>query len=240
MGEKKGFFTPEDKTMKKKSLIFLFVILFTAGSFSVFAESKNNNISKYVKKTYFLKNISAKDAIDTLRIYTETYSLKKNILSVEMARKNIGKFEKILKKIDTEKRRISFRIFSVIGSHKKDSSGEKFENRDLRKVITELKDVLSFKSFKLDGTAFLNVIDGSNFNGVTLPSKTGLLFKLMLGKVNLRKNRSDEDIIYFSFSLSHLMDSRTFIKNKGYLVAGVSKLGDNGNALILIINATIQ
>jgi len=36
------------------------------------------------------------------------------------------------------------------------------------------------------------------------------------------------------------MDSRTFIKNKGYLVAGVSKLGDNGNALILIINATIQ
>jgi hypothetical protein len=56
-------------------------------------------------------------------------------------------------------------------------------------------------------------------------------YKLSL-EMNMGASLKDTLVIFIS--------TETSFKEKGYLVAGVSKLGPNGEALVLIINAEIK
>ncbi|MCK5221484.1 MAG: hypothetical protein KAR14_07890 [Candidatus Aminicenantes bacterium] len=116
--------------MKKIVLILILVILLLAGTFSLSGENKKDNQRGYIQKTYFLKNVSAEFVWDSLKVYILDHSSNGNILSVTLRRDNVEEFEKLLKIIDVSKKRINFRIFTVIGHHK--APGEKIENKDLR------------------------------------------------------------------------------------------------------------
>lgn len=238
MGKKTKFFTKEDRKMKKAVLILIIVILLFAGTISLSGENTKAKQREYIEKTYFLKNVSAKFVLNSLKVYIHNQSSNGNILSVTLRRENVEKFEKLLKMIDVSKRRINFRIFTVIGLH--DKQGEKIENKDLRKVLNELKEVLSFKSFKVDGVSSLTVMEGMKYSSIKLSSKSGLELKLSLGNISIKKVKSGVRSVHFDFNLFSFIESTSFIRENGFLVAGVSKIGKNGDSLILIINAEIE
>jgi hypothetical protein len=138
-------------------------------------------------------------------------------------------------------------------------------NKDLRNVLDELKKVLSFKAFHLDGVSALTVKDGQEYSRLQLSSNYSLDFRLL--GVNIKKTKAGERTVGFHFELNRdtekpatkllesnrkktitstgtkrvtLLESETSVKENGYLVAGVSKIGKNGNSLVLVINAVIQ
>lgn len=224
--------------MKKLVLILMVILLMLVGTLTISAEKTKSNQRVIVEKTYFLKNVSADFVVDSLKVYIMDKSYNGNILSVTIRRDNVEKFEKLLKIIDVEKRKINFRIFAVIGKH--EGPGEKIENKDLKKVLTELKEVLSFKSFKVDGVASLVVMEGARRSSIKLSSKSGLDLKLRLHNISIKKDKSGKRKVHFHFDVFKLIESSSFVRENGYLVAGVSKIGKNGDSLILIINAEIE
>jgi len=238
MGKKTKLFTREVKKMKKLVLILMVILLMLVGTSTISAEKTKSNQRVIVEKTYFLKNVSADFVVDSLKVYIMDKSYNGNILSVTIRRDNVEKFEKLLKIIDVEKRKINFRIFAVIGKH--EGPGEKIENKDLKKVLDELMEVLSFKSFKVDGVASLAVMEGGKRSFIKLSSKSGLELTLYLQKISVKKDKSGKRSVHFNFNLISLISSSTFVRENGYLVAGVSKIGKNGDSLILIINAEIE
>jgi hypothetical protein len=171
---------------------------------------------------------------------------------VKIPRENIPEFERLLKQMDVEKKKILIRIFTVIASH--EDKGGPIDNKDLRGVLDELKKVLSFKSFRLDGVSAITVTDGQRYSRLRLSSQVPL--ELRLEDIYIREGKDGKRTVGFAFQLSvkgkhyveegkvmstdqALIQSETSVKENGYLAAGVSKIG-NGDSLVLVINAEIK
>lgn len=195
-------------------------------------------------RTYFLKHITPQDVKNSLRPYFFELSADRtgNMFTVMIAKDKIPEFERLLKKIDVEKKKIIFRIFTVIASN--EGNGAEIRNKDLKNVLTELKSVLSFKSYKLDGASLLTVKEGSEDNNITLLTKIPGL-KLLLYGVKIKGDtvgKRTVEIMALKLRAYEktLIGTETSIKENGYLVAGVSRAGKNGDALVLVINAEIK
>jgi hypothetical protein len=195
-------------------------------------------------RTYFLKHITPRDVEKSLRYYFENLSADRNsnMFTVRIYKDKIPEFERLLKKIDVEKKKILFRIFTVVASN--EGKGEEIRNQDLKKVLAELKSVLSFKSYKLDGASLITVKEGSDDNSLTLLTKLPHLALRLYGvKVKgdtVGKRTIDIRELRLHEYKNILIETETSIKENGYLVAGVSKVGKNGDALVLVINAEIK
>lgn len=250
MGTKRKFQIKEIRTMKKIIVLILLVMVVSGGL--VFAQEKSGE--EIVTKTYFLKHVSPQTVDRVLRAYHDhnpSYDRNGDMITVKMYKSNVAEFERLLKRLDVEKKKILLRIFTVIASQEGKSSD--IENEDLNRVLSELKKVLSFKAFRLDGVSALTVTDGQDSSQIRLASKSSLL--LRLGYINIKKDSDGKHILGFRFDLkqeteidpkegkssfSTLIASETSVKENGYLVAGVSKIGDNGDSLVLVINAEIK
>ena len=243
----------------KKMIILLLIVLFLLTGFG-FADNQEpakekarSSILDAVTKTYVLEYASPEVVRDTLRHYFWecSFDKKENMLTVRIAREKIPKFEELLKKLDVEKKKILFRIFTVIASQENKSA--EIENKDLKQVLAELQKVLSFKSFRLDGVSAITVKDGQRRSQLLLSSHSSLL--LRLEDLSIKGEKSGQRSINFQFELRQKVDSpllkadkpmyqtlietETSVKENGYLVAGVSKIG-NGDSLVLVINTEIK
>ena len=157
-----------------------------------------------------------------------------------------------------EKKTVLFKVFTVIASKEKESEeqeGEVIENRSLKKVLDELKNVWNFKSYVADGPSFLTVKEGSGSNYFRLVSSL-YTFNLNILHVNVKGEESRKRVVsvgriqlsqtYFSGGKEQtvtLIDTHDVsFKEKGFLVVGISgfRSGRRGNALILVINAEIK
>lgn len=201
-----------------------------------------------VTKSYVLKHVAPKRVHDALKeyFYDDSYDRNSNIITVKIPRKNIKDFERMLKLMDVAKKKVMLRIFAIIAS--REGKSTPIANKDLKKVLTELQKVLSFNSYRLDGVSAMTVIDGQQHSHVKLTASANL--NLYLGDVYVRKD-GDVNTTGFEFRLQQqvgrtsegkplseiLLSSETSVKENGYLVAGVSKIGKNGDSLVLIINA---
>lgn len=243
----------------KKIIILIIILLFVISGFG-FADSKKQEESKkstkrpdVVTKTYVLKYTRADVVIKALRQYFGQFSYEdsSNMLTVKIYEDKIPKFEELLKQLDVEKKKVLIRIFTVIASQEGKTGA--VQNRDLQQVLLELQKVLSFKSFRLDGVSAITVKDGQHRSKLSLSSHSPLL--LTLGDVFIKGEKQGERTIAFEFELRQkaepfvmkdgnllyetLIESETSVKENGYLVAGVSKIG-NGDSLVLVINAEIK
>jgi len=254
--------------MEKKNILGLFIILgvvfmlFAAGVTYLAAvpaqEGQGNNDAKnqedpyeIVIKTYFLKYIEPDDLLDAAKLYIKDVTAYKNSISVEIYRKHIPEFEELLKKLDVEKKSILFKVYTVIASREELKQAEAIENKDLRRVLDELESLWKFKSYKLDGPSFLTLKDGSGSNFFKLVSTT-YNFKLYILHVSLIGEQNERIVSVGQILLKQIIDVRdkaeqtlintenVTLKEKGYLVAGVSGIGTDGRALILIIGAEIK
>jgi len=204
-----------------------------------------------ITKTYELKHVHPRMVQDVVRPYVWkfSYAENSNLITVTLPQARIAEFEAVLKKLDVEKKEVLLRIFTVIAS--KEGKTQTIDNRDLEKVLTELQKVLSFKSFNVDGVSALSLIDGQRKSILKLSSQQPL--QLQLEDVRVQ-NGVNGKTVKFEFMLKQhigysadqsplyetLIYSETSVNENGYLVAGVSKIGKNGDSLVLVINARIK
>jgi|GEM_PF-1151117 len=245
--------------MRKIIILILVILLMCSGL--AFGDNNNakeetkkqSSASNIVTKTYFLKHILPKTVERSLRAYFfhSSYERNGNMITVKMLNENIPKFEELLKKIDVEKKKVLIRVFTVIASNEGKSSI--IQNNDLKRVLSELQKVLSFKAFRVDGASALTVKDGQERGYLQLSSSSSL--KLELRDIYIKEDKPGDRIVGFEFILDQksrllgkdgdlfsntLIRSETSVKENGYLVAGVSKIGENGDSLVLVINAEIK
>jgi hypothetical protein len=243
----------------KKTIMLMLMMLLVLSGFGLTAnqepakEQKQAPAFDVVIRTYSLNYVSPQMVCDTLRHYLRECSFDRrgNMLTVRIDRKNIPRFEELLKQMDVEKKKILFRIFTVIASQENKSSD--IQNKDLQQVLEELKRILSFKSFRLDGVSAITVTDGQRYSQLQLSSHSPLILELM--EISIKGEKPGDNIISFQFELKQkveppvlkegkllyqtLIESETSVKENGFLVAGVSKIG-NGDSLVLVINAEIK
>lgn len=233
----------------KMMIVFLILLFFLTGL--AFSETKEkaketgaSNDREVITKTYFLKYANPKEVRSSLSTYImeSSYNLSAGLLSVVLHRKNVSEFETLLKRLDVEKQTIQFRVFTVVASMF--GKSVMIPNKELNDVIAQLQKVLSFKAFRLDGVSLLTLKDGTSNSMIRLTSRIkGLNLRLL--NVTLRSmDKGNRVIDIRELRLDHskklLMSTTTSLKENGYLVAGVSRLYDNGDALVLVINAQIK
>lgn len=243
----------------KKIIILILILLFVISGFG-FTQGKKAEEGKkkltgsdVVTKTYVLKYTRPDVIIRALRQYFIHFSHEdsSNMLTVKIYKENIPKFEELLKQLDVEKKKVLVRIFTVIASQEGKTSA--VQNKDLQQVLSELQKILSFKSFRLDGASAITVKDGQHRSQLLLSSHSPLL--LRLEDVSIKGEKQGQRTINFEFVLKQktepfvmkdgnlvyetLIESETSVKENGFLVAGVSKIG-NGDSLVLVINAEIK
>jgi hypothetical protein len=147
-------------------------------------------------------------------------------------------------KIGLEKKTILLRIFTVIAA--KEGKTEPFENKDLERVIAEVSNLLSFKSYVLDGASMITVKEGAEFSRLALSSSMSENLQFEFKGICVLTGSNGKRSVKLEFWLKQLsnnqvlLSSETEIAENGYLVAGVSRIGNDGRSLVLVINAEIK
>jgi hypothetical protein len=243
--------------MKKIILLVLMVLILCSGM--TFADKgdkekaeERNSRFEYEIKTYMLKHVSPSVVERTLRQYImrASYTTNGNMFTVKIFKKHVADFEALLKKLDVKKQKVMLRIFTIVASKEKGQSTP-IDNKDLRKVLAQLQGVLSFNSYRLDGLSAMNIRDEQRESSLKLASQSNL--SLELKRIYIRKGEKNYEIGFNlrltqqmrdgstgKFYSETLIHSQTSVNENGYLVAGVSKIGKNGDSLILVINAKMK
>jgi hypothetical protein len=202
------------------------------------------NPEEVVTRTYALEHVTPKAVHDALSVYliNHSYGEGSNLISVKLFRKNIAVFEEQLRRLDVQKKDILLRIFSVIAA--KEGPGQAIENKDLKNVLAEISQLLNFKSYTLDGASAITVKDGGGFGRLALSSSISAGLRFDYKGVSIVTDGSGKRSVKLAFWLlqsgNELLSSETQIAENGYLVAGVSRLGQDGKSLVLVINAEIK
>lgn len=204
-----------------------------------------------VTRTYTLKHIDPLRVKETLNVYfyNISFSRESNLISVRLTKANLAAFEEELRKLDVPRRNILLRVFTVIAA--KEGKGAAIENRDLKKVLAEVSNLLNFKAYTLDGASVITLKDGTGYGELLLasdsldPLKDGLL-RLEFSRVALATNADGKRSVRLGLQLDQkgglgrLLNTETEVAENGYLVAGVSRIGNGGRSLVLVINAEIK
>jgi hypothetical protein len=123
------------------------------------------------------------------------------------------------------------------------------ENKDLKKVLDELNTLWNFTSYEVDGPSFLTIREDSGANSYKLVTNRPLNLLISNIKVSgeeIGKRRISIEQLKLSGMANFVdyvfIDTREVtLKEKGYLVAGVSGYGSSSQqALILVINGEIR
>ncbi|MCP4218761.1 MAG: hypothetical protein GY765_29285, partial [bacterium] len=116
-----------------------------------------------------------------------------------------------------------------------------------------LQTVLNFKAFSLDGVSAITLVEAQHEGRLQLSSSQGLEMKMSY--IRVKKDENGKPLVGFNFRLIQetpigdneqdtrsktLIESQVSISDYGYYVAGVSKIGKNGDSLILVMNPVIK
>jgi len=217
-------------------------------------------------KTYTLKFVSPSEVLLVARPYVIDSTGANNVLTVRIQRKYVQDFEALIKKLDIEKKNILLRIYTIDASRELFSENylkrlpappnQVIEDKDLKKVLDELKGLWNFKSYYFDTPSFLTVKDGAGSNSFRLVSTLQNLemnvlhIKILgeeIGKRTVAIGQIEmTQILNTPRGVEHttLIDTKDVsVKENGYLVVGVSGYSggfESGHALILVISAEIK
>lgn len=236
--------------MKKILLVALLVLMFVllpaiTGEQKTQPEADKPG-SEEVTKTYTLHYVTPRFIFDSLRIYLRNSSFGEgsNLISVVLDKKNVAVFEEQLRKLDVEKKTILLRIFTIIAG--KEGKSDTIENKDLKRVLAEVSNLLNFKSYVLDGASTITVKDGAEFSRLALSSSMSENLQFEFKGISVLTGSNGKRSVKLEFWLKQssnnqvLLSSETEIAENGYLVSGVSRIGNDGKSLVLVINAEIK
>jgi len=115
---------------------------------------------------------------------------------------------------------------------------------ELKKVLDELRALWNFTSFETDGPSFITVRESSgsaNFKLVTdRPLNLSVTNVKVKGDEPGKRSISIERLKLSGVDTLYIDTTDVSLKEKGYLVAGVSGYGSASQALILVISAEIK
>ena len=222
------------------------------------------NQSELYLKTYELKYTNIMELMNAAKFYVLDYTGTGNTVTVKIVGRYIPEFEALLRKLDVEKKNVQFQIVTIIAS--KEAPDERMKmnlapdtqaitDKDLRRVLDEMKGLWNFKYYRVDSPSFLIVKDGTGQSHFKLVSDRYDLDMNIL-HVNLRGDEPGKRIVSVgqiqlsqdvstqnSQQRATLLDTSDItFKENGYLVVGVSGLhaGWGGLALILVIRAEVK
>jgi len=249
-------------------LIFVFAILPTKVSLLsaelIQEEQVNTEPSKQVSqnqdeiilKTYSLKFVNPLEIKMAASLYILASTVTDDTITVRIRRKDIPRLEELIKRLDVEKKTILIKVYTVIASKEKEpQEDEAIENKDLRKVLDELRSLWNFKSYKVDGPSFLTIKEDSGLNSFRLVSSVSYFYMLISHSKVIEEEPGKRNVSIGQIQLKWrpgvtaeneqtlINTNNIAIKENGYLVAGISGYGLSGRdakALILIINAEIK
>lgn len=237
--------------MKKITIILLISLLLLSQAYAQSSAKQKKNKTEQsndmvkISKTYILKHALPSVVYSVLRpyVYQKSYSDSSMMLTVVMPKTNQRKFEEILRMMDVKKKDVILTIYTIIASSSTATKPKPIKNKALSTVLEKLRNLLSFKTFVLDGVSLLPLKDGQKRGNIKLSSKTSKLW-LSIRDVQIKGNKRDGRELKFHFrfesqKIGDLISTETSIKENGYLVAGVSKIGKNGDSIILIMSAKI-
>lgn len=197
-----------------------------------------------VTRTYALRFVSPEFLKSSARVFLENWSFAdgSSVITVTLRRRNLSAFEALLEKLDVERKNIVLRVFTVIAA--REGRSDDFENQDLKRVLGEVRNLLNFKSYVLDGASAVTVRDGAEYGRLALSTSLPEGLNFTYRNLSLQSGASGKRAVRLEFNLStgkqELLSSMTEIAEDGYLVAGVSRIGSEGKSLVLVINAEIQ
>ena len=222
------------------------------------------NQSELYLKTYELKFINVSEFMRSAKFYVLDYTGTESTMTVRIPGRNIPEFEALMKKLDVEKKNIQFQIITITASQEAPDERMKsvfvtdtqgISDKDLRRVLDEMKGLWNFKYYRVDTPSFLIVKDGAGQSHFKLVSDR-YDFDMNILHVNLRGDEPGKRIISVgqiqlnqdistqnSQQKATLLDTSDItFKENGYLVVGVSGFhaGWRGLALILVIRAEIK
>jgi len=122
------------------------------------------------------------------------------------------------------------------------------ENKDLKRVLDELKTLWNFKTYEVDGPSFVTVREDTEPNNFKLVTNRAL--NLVVSNVKVIGDELGKRTVSIEqLKLTGMMNFADYVfvdthdvtlKENGFLVAGVSGYGSATNALILVISAEIK
>jgi uncharacterized membrane protein len=221
-----------------------------------------NALNEPAVKTYSLKFIGASEFMRSAKFYVYDSTGTESSLTVKIAKRNIPDFEALLKKLDVEKKNVQFQVYAILAL--KDDPLEnlggpaetkEITDKDLKRVLDEMKGIWNFKHYWVDSPSFLIAKDGSGSTRAKLVSRYDL--ELTLRNVQIRGDEPGKRIISVgeigltqkrvnnageSYGDTLIDTNDITLKEKGYLVVGVSGMpaGWRNGALILVISAEIK
>ncbi len=222
------------------------------------------NESQLYLKTYELKYINATEFMRSAKLYVFDYTGTESTITVRIYGMHIPEFEALMKKLDVEKKNVQFQIITIVASKEapddriKDqfvTDTQGIADKDLRRVLDEMKGLWNFKFYRVHSPSFLIVKDGTGQSHFKLVSGS-YDFDMNILHVALRGNEPGKRIVSVgqiqlnqgtnrpdSTERSTLLDTSDItFKENGYLVVGVSGFhsGWSGLALILVIRAEVK
>jgi hypothetical protein len=227
-------------------------------------ESTPGQPNRLLVKTYHLKYIRVSELMQSAKFYVMDHSGTENTLTVRIFESYVPQFEALLKTLDVEKANIQFQVYTIIASKdepqeevrsKFSSETQGIGDKELRKVLDEMKGLWNFKHYRVGSPSFLIIKDGSGRNTFRLVSEP-YDFTMDILHVSLRGDKPGSRIVSVgqvqlvqAFSGRNAQETSTLIdtsdltlKEGGYLVVGVSGFtaGWSGMALVLVIRAEIK
>ena len=235
-----------------KKILYILLILLVFIALPVRAEEPGSpqaavsQRDEVVTRTYTLKHIDPLRVKETLNVYfyNISFSQESSVITVRLPKANLAPFEEELRKLDAPRRSILLRVFTIIAA--KTGKGEDIENKDLKRVLAEISNLLNFKAYTLDGASVIALRDGTRYGELLLSSDSLEGLRLEFKHVALATNADGKRAVRLGFQLLQhggmgvLLYTETEVAENGYLVAGVSRIGNGGKSLVLVINAEIK
>jgi hypothetical protein len=137
---------------------------------------------------------------------------------------------------------VQFRIYTVLASRQQRPGN--IDDEDLNRVLGEMNNVLKFKSYQLDGISLMQVKNYSERNFLKLNSRSTAL-TMYLDNVSIDYEREGRQVVEIGRLEVHdgsgaVISTRTSVNRNGYLVVGITPLGDGGDSLAIILFAEIH
>jgi hypothetical protein len=232
------------------------------------SRAETRDVMAMVTKTYELTYIKASELLRLAKFYVMQSTGTESTLTVEINKSDIPNFEALIKKYDVEKKSIRLKVYAIVASRAgvpgavpvsdktKTSAGkgatisgikDAIEDKELKKVLDELKALWNFQTYEIDGPSYLSIRENSGSNNFKLV--TDRYLNLLISNLSIRGEESDQRIISIeqlklagklNFNDEVYFDTHDVVmKERGYLVAGVSGFGSATKAIILVLSAEI-
>ena len=204
-------------------------------------------------KSYTLKYIKPEEFLRAAKFYYLESTSYGNTITARIASTQVSDLEKLLSVLDVEPKTVRFRVYPILAFRKLEPKiASSVIDPELRRVLDEMNSLWKFESYVVEGPSFISVKEGTGLDSFKLLSSH--MMNLLISDVKVSGGEAGARSISIgqlrlsgqTITLNHIIDTvffdthETILKEKGFLVAGVSGYTGSDDAVILVLSAEIK